>query len=376
MPATDLEIALEKVDAGTFEKLAADILSERGYDVSPTEGVGADGGRDADLRRGTDTGVAHFTIRNDWKQKLRKDAQKTVNRELDRDFVVFVVNQLPEPPRVVDEVRDRLQDEFGFPVTILTRADLRTQLTTRNPYLAEEHLGIDAAKPTTDPVEEMEALKDERLSMIESRSNSLPNTLPSGPCAVLHLFPVGMFSTDYGVPPSELPSPPLFGGGRSHLAGRPVGDGVVSINSRIQEEHPEYVFLAEDGYIEAVTTLTFEQTTVDAFSPTDPNHVDPEVGKYLIQIVPGSLDVLDVLGAQPPVYAFVTLLGVEDYQFPTSYAGVSLGASLRPFSDQEEPKHSILETMDDDGTGLRPSLDRLWQRAGRQKGSPHFSNDT
>jgi len=31
MPATDLEIALEKVDAGTFEKLAADILSERGY---------------------------------------------------------------------------------------------------------------------------------------------------------------------------------------------------------------------------------------------------------------------------------------------------------------------------------------------------------
>lgn len=48
MPATDLEIALEKVDAGTFEKLAAEILSERGYDVSPTEGTGADGGRDTD----------------------------------------------------------------------------------------------------------------------------------------------------------------------------------------------------------------------------------------------------------------------------------------------------------------------------------------
>ena len=77
MPATDLEIALEKVDAGTFERLAGDILSERGYDVSPTEGTGADGGRDADLRRGDETGVAHFTTRNDWKQKLRTDAQKT-----------------------------------------------------------------------------------------------------------------------------------------------------------------------------------------------------------------------------------------------------------------------------------------------------------
>lgn len=376
MPATDLEIALEKVDAGTFDKLVADILSECGYDVSPTEGTGADGGHDADLRRSDETGVAHFTTRNDWKQKLRTDAQKTVDRNLDRDFVLFVGSQLPESPRVVDEVRDRLQEEFGFPVTLLTRADLRTQLTTRNPYLAEEHLGIDAAKPTTDPVEEMEALKDERLSVIESRSNSLPNALPRGPCAVRHLFPVGMFSTDYGVPPSELPSPPLFGGGRSHRAGRPVSDGVVSINSRIQEEHLEYVFLAEDGYIEAVTTLAFEQTTVDAFAPTEPNRVDPEVGKYLMQIVPGSLDVLAELGTQSPVYAFVTLLGVEDYQFPTSYAGVSLGVSPQSFSEREEPKHSILETMDDDGTGLRPSLNRLWQRAGRQNGSPHFSNET
>jgi len=120
MPATDLEIALEKVDAGTFEKLAADILSERGYDVSPTEGTGADGERNADLQWGDETGVAHFPTRTDWKQKLRTDAQKTVDRNLDRDFVVFIINQLPQPLRVVDEARDRLQGEFGFPVTILT----------------------------------------------------------------------------------------------------------------------------------------------------------------------------------------------------------------------------------------------------------------
>jgi len=47
-----LEIALEKVDTGTFKKLAANILSKRGFDVSPTEGTGADGERVADLRRG------------------------------------------------------------------------------------------------------------------------------------------------------------------------------------------------------------------------------------------------------------------------------------------------------------------------------------
>jgi len=36
MPATDLEIALEKEVSGTFGRLAADILSEQGYGVSPT----------------------------------------------------------------------------------------------------------------------------------------------------------------------------------------------------------------------------------------------------------------------------------------------------------------------------------------------------
>jgi hypothetical protein len=375
MPATDLEIALQKEDAGTFEKLAADILSERGYDVSPTEGIGADGGRDADLRRGDETGVGHFTTRNDWKTKLRSDAQKTVKRDLDKDFVVFVMNQSPEPPRVVDETHDRIQEEFGFPVTILTGGDLRTLLTTRYPYLAEEHLSIDATKPATDPVEEMGELKRKRLSMIESRSNSLPKTLPQGPCMVLHLFPVGMFSTDYGVPPSQLPSPPYFGGGKSHQSGNPVGNGVVSTNTRFKQEHPEYVFLAEDGYIEAVTTLSFEQKTVDAFKPIEPNIVNPEIDKFLMKTIPESLDALAEMGAQPPVYAYITLLGVEDYQFPESHGGRSLGITPRPLSEREEPKHSILKTLDDDGSGLRPSLDRLWQRAGRRDGSPHFSND-
>ena len=364
MPATDLEIALEKVDAETFEKLAADILSERGYSVSPTEGIGADGGRDADLERGDETGVAHFSTRNDWKAKLRSDAKKTVDRDLNRDFVVFVMNQLPEPPRVVDEVRDQLQKDFDFPVTILTRADLRTQLTTRTPYLAEEHLSINATKTTPDPVEKMQELKEERLSMIESRTNALPNPLPPGPCAVLHLFPVGMFSTDYGVFPSDLPTPPFFGGGRVPRTERAIGDGVVAINNRFGGEHPEYVYLAEEGYIEAVTTLAFKS-----------NQVDPELDRYLMRTVPESLDVLAEIGAKSPVYAFVSLLSAKDYEFPTSFGGKSLGISPRPLSQRTEPKHSIIKTMNDDGTGLRQSFDRLWQRAGRKKGSPHFPND-
>lgn len=375
MPATDLEIALEKVDAETFEKLAADILSERGYDVSPTEGTGADGGRDADLGRSDETGVAHFTTRNDWKQKFQSDAKKTVDRDLNQDFVVFVMNQPPEPPRVVDKVRDQLQEKFGFPVTILTRADLRTQLTTRTPYLAEEHLGVDATKTTPDPVEKMEELKAERLLMIESRTNALPNPLPPGPCAVLHLFPIGMFSTDYGVFPSDLPDPPFFGGRRVPQTGRAIGDGVVAINDRRGGEHPEYVYLAEEGYIEAVTTLAFQEETVDAFKPVEANQIDPELDRYLMQTVPDSLDALAEIGAQPPIYAFVSLTGVRDYEFPTSFGETPLGISPRPFSQRAEPKYSIIEAMDDDGTGLQQSLDRLWQRAGRQKGSPHFPND-
>ncbi|MCD2201547.1 restriction endonuclease [Halobacterium sp. KA-4] len=324
MPATDLEIALEKVDADTFEKLATDILSERGYDVSPTEGTGADGGRDADLRRNDETGVAHFTTRNDWQRKLREDAQKTVDRDLDRDFVVFVVNQSPEPPRVVDEATAQLQDEYGFPVTILTRGDLRTQLTTQSPHLADVHLGIDSSKPTTEPVEEMKELKADRLDLIQERSNALPNPLPSGPCAVLHLFPLGMFSTDYGVRPSELPAPPIFEGKRASFLGKAVGDGVVSVNDRFGRERPQYVYLSERGYIEAVTTLPFSHGSVGAFASPEPDTVDPEIDRYLMGVLPNSLATLADLGAEPPVYAFISLLDVEDYEFPSSLRGKGL----------------------------------------------------
>lgn len=93
-------------------------------------------------------------------------------------------------------------------------------------------------------------------------------------------------------------------------------------------------------------------------------------------VLPNSLKALADLGAEPPVYAFISLLDVEDYEFPSSLRGKGLQMTSRPFSERVEPNPSILETMEDSGKGLRPSLDRFWQRAGRGHGSPQFPNDT
>lgn len=67
-----LPVYLEKVDAATFEKPAEDVLSERGYEVSLTEGTGPDGGRDADLRHDDETGVAALY----YAQRLKAKAQR------------------------------------------------------------------------------------------------------------------------------------------------------------------------------------------------------------------------------------------------------------------------------------------------------------
>jgi hypothetical protein len=61
MPQTALETALANAYPQDLEKLAVDLLSERGYDVEPTGTTGADGGLDARLADGDRVGALHVS---------------------------------------------------------------------------------------------------------------------------------------------------------------------------------------------------------------------------------------------------------------------------------------------------------------------------
>lgn len=71
-----LEFALETIDGGTFEALAADFLRVQDYDVHESGRTGADGGWDARIELGGRNGIVHTSTQTRWKRKLRKDAKK------------------------------------------------------------------------------------------------------------------------------------------------------------------------------------------------------------------------------------------------------------------------------------------------------------
>ncbi|UPW01087.1 restriction endonuclease [Halorussus gelatinilyticus] len=92
MSLTELETALGNAYPQDLEKLAADLLAERGYDVAPTGTKGTDDGIDAVLHDDDRDGILHVSrTRSDrLRGKLTDDAAKAAGHDQDYDFFVFV----------------------------------------------------------------------------------------------------------------------------------------------------------------------------------------------------------------------------------------------------------------------------------------------
>jgi hypothetical protein len=369
MPQTALETALANAYPQDLEKLAVDLLSERSYEVEPTGTTGADGGLDARLADGDRVGALHVsrTTSDRLRDKVTTDAEKVADHDQRYDFFVFVTTADPQGA-FRRRLESDLQDTHGWKVDIWAREQLRNALMTDHQQLAREHLGVDPGTRLDDQQEAIEALRDDRLDRITTR-DALPNSLPDGPALAIHVIPNGAFSTTYVKHPDDLPPPPLFG--HSQPAGFPtsLGDGVVAYNSRVRQEHPDYVYLDESGWIEAVSTEFFLPSADGAGG-----RIDFEFDRAVWTTVRGALHPLADLGVKPPVYVSVALLDVADYTFET---GSRLRFTPQPFGDRYAPSPTGIETTTPDAfepTTLKPLLDRFWYEAGRSNGSPHFSN--
>ncbi|MWG34039.1 ATP-binding protein [Halomarina oriensis] len=206
----------------------------------------------------------------------------------------------------------------------------------------------------------MDNLKEERLNLIESRGNNLPTPLPTGPCVVVHLFPTGMFDIDHGIDQRDLPLPPLFGKPKAVPPGDLTGDGVVMTNQRFGGESPNYIYFSEKGYIEAVSTEYFKRPTMDAFQDPKAGAIDPVLANDVLQTVTYSMPRLDDIGAELPVYAHVTLLGVDGY-FMGRNEGHPARNSPGGLTDQTELPVVPIDSFDDDLDDLFETLGRLYQ---------------
>ena len=265
MPQTELETALANCYHQDLEKLAADLLSERDYDVEPTGTNGPDGGIDALLHDGDRVGALHVArTRSDrLREKITSDADKLLNHDTEYDFFVFVTTADP-PGASRRQLESQIQEEYRWNTTIWAREQLRNALMTDHQELAQRHLNVNPDVELTDHREELRALHDDRLDNIKNRTN-LPNEIPDGPVLAIHLIPNNIQSRTATRNPGTLPAPPFF----SHpvlpgVGGEPLSDGIVSFNHRLREQFPNYVYLNETGWVEAVSTEYFRPNPAGA----------------------------------------------------------------------------------------------------------------
>ncbi|MFO7675020.1 MAG: tetratricopeptide repeat protein [bacterium] len=137
----------QELDGKHFERLCVDLLFRNGYkDIVPIEPQ--DGGRDAEESprsgRGRDGDVAffQFSLEQDWKAKLRRDALKLKNGGHSFSTFVFVTNRKARGVDV-DNLEAELRQQHGWQLIVFSREWLRMQLEEAHPDLAKKYLGVD-----------------------------------------------------------------------------------------------------------------------------------------------------------------------------------------------------------------------------------------
>lgn len=363
---TDVEYALSKVGTDTFEKVASDVLRDYGYEVNPSGVHGTDAGRDAIVEINGEPGIAHYSTQKTWRSKLRKDAGKVAGHEEDYEWFVFVTNQEVTGQQEAD-MRRKIREEYGWELDLWHHERLRNKIETDLPGVARRHLAVDP-QGRDEVTEEIEDFKQDRIQAIKNRSE-LPTNLEEGPFVAIHLIPNGMLGMDYGIRPSNLPTPPEYGKTEATFDGKPVDDGKLYVRHNEQEEHLKYTFFHEDGWIEAVSTDYFGRRS-DAEGTFHAHQFDAEV----VRTVQGSLCSLEDIGVKPPVFVYVTVVGFQDVEMKYTDVEGPIKTPKVP-KDEMALKRVEIDSPDCDVPQiLKPIFDRFWNGCGWSVGCVDYDN--
>jgi tetratricopeptide (TPR) repeat protein len=166
-----------ELDGRSFERLCIDLLYRNGYkDIVPVEPQ--DGGRDAEEfpRRGRSReGCAaffQFSLEQDWKGKLRRDARKLSDRRSEFSTLVFVTSQSARGVDI-DALKTQLRKEYGWTLIVYAREWLRLQLEEAQPDLAKKYLGIDVPSARSRVgIIVLAGSNDERSAAVRARINA------------------------------------------------------------------------------------------------------------------------------------------------------------------------------------------------------------
>ncbi len=144
MSADPIVYCLERIsDYRAFERLCSALLAGAGYPaIDPLGGTG-DGGRDATIR--TDENgrrvVFAYTVREDWRVKLKKDCTRVQELQHDPDVFVYVCTEVLSASDK-DFAVQLVSSQFGWTLDLYDIERLRVNLVGPQRHLIAQHPSI------------------------------------------------------------------------------------------------------------------------------------------------------------------------------------------------------------------------------------------
>lgn len=304
-----LEWAVDTVGGTTFEKIAGEILRNEGYDVHESGIIGTDGGWDARVEMNGRKGIGHASANNDWRGKLRNDAESVEELEEEQsdpfDLLVFVTNQSVTGQQELD-LETEIEEKYGWDLKLLHRRHIIGIAGHERPDLAERHFGFNP-KRNDDHLDQIIDLRDERLDLISNREG-VATDLEDGPTAVIHLIPNGVFSENYVQRSDDLPGLPKVGELNVHPGTETVGKGKLNAGGRMRQPHKSYTYLRKDGLYEAVDTWVFRESEDNGLLLNNAQESKESLDCKAGIAVHSGIRALNEMGVTGTVFCFISLL--------------------------------------------------------------------
>lgn len=371
-----LEWAVDTVDGTTFEKIAGEILRNEGYDVHESGVIGTDGGWDARIEMGGRKGIGHASVSNDWRRKLRDDAESVKELEEGQgesfDLLAFVTNQSVTGQQELD-LKTEIEEKYGWSLKILHRRDIIGIMGHERPDLAERHFGFNP-KRNDDHLDQIINLRDERLDVISNREG-VATDLEDGPAAVIHLIPNGVFSGNYLQRSDDLPGLPRVGELNVDPRTETVGKGKLNAGGRLGNPYKSYTYLRKDGLYEAVDTWVFWEDEQNGLLLNNARGSEESLDCKAGIAAQTGIRALKEMGVTGTAFCFISLLDAKGatIKFEFEISGPARQKPLqmeRYTTDLAEIPLAEADVTD----SLRNPLTEIWQELG-WNGNLHYDED-
>ncbi|MCY4730547.1 restriction endonuclease [Natronomonas gomsonensis] len=374
----ELEFALENIRGHAFEDFAMAFLREQDYDnVHQSGESGPDGGWDAQIRLGDRNGIAHASVQETWRRKLRSDAEKVADLEEDRgedyDLLVFVTNQDVGGVQEMD-MEDEIREEYGWTLNIHHRKDILGELRQNSQGLAEDFFDVDLQKDH-DHIEEIEDLCENRLDQIRAREG-YASELIEGPAVVLHIIPNGILSKSK-TSPGSIPDPSVLFEDLTTY-GETKGKYTIAYgNNGTVDEKGSYAVLRNDGLYESASASAFIQKREETWIQ---GHIQSSIGigldAHIVLAARSTMEKLSEMGFSGTAFAWVSFLDAEGVQLnvPNSRQR-AFGYTPATFeTDRYTTEYATLQIGSEEVIAdLEPILDEVWREFG-EDGTPNIED--